>query len=66
MKKVTITNGSDREIIDILVKDVDVERLKEQFEFFERQEFDDRYQDAPGLRSLLRYMLAQAKQEDKS
>jgi|TARA_R110002153_G_scaffold22097_3_gene72843 hypothetical protein len=64
MKKVTITNGSDREIIDILVKDVDVERLREQIEFFECQEFDDKYQDAPGLKSLLHYMLAQAKKDE--
>ncbi len=61
MKKVSITNGPDRQIIDILVKNVDVESLKEQIDFFECQEFDDKYHDAPGLRSLLQYMLAQAK-----
>jgi hypothetical protein len=62
MKKIKITNGSDREIVDILVKDVDVESLMDQISFLSCQEdFDDKYHDAPGLMDLLRYMLDQAK-----
>ena len=61
MKKIKITNGSDREIVDILVKDVDVENLKNQIDFLCQEDFDDKYHDAPGLMDLLRYMLDQAK-----
>ena len=61
MKKINITNGSDLEIVDILVKDVDVTGLKNQIDFLCQEDFDDKYQDAPGLMSLLQYMLAQAK-----
>ena len=61
MKKINITNGLNLEIVDILVKDVDVTGLKNQIDFLRQEDFEDKYQDAPGLMSLLQYMLAQAK-----